>query len=280
MAELLKGRILADNIRKKLKDRVQSSNELPGLGVILAGDNEASKLYVSLKEQAAREIGIYVEKAVFDNEVSEEELLKKVREFNERDDISGILVQLPLPEEIDEQKIIDEIHPDKDIDGFLPESIERLEQGLASMVSPVALAVMRLIQSTLQPLRNKHAIIISNSEVFSRPIIALMKEVGIDGKYLSPQASALSARVRAADIIVIAVGKPGLIKSDMIAPHAILIDVGTTKVNGKLKGDSTIKARKSAGFATPVPGGIGPLTVAYLMNNIIKAHEIQRANRQ
>lgn len=280
MTEKLKGSILAENIKTKLKHRLESSDDIPGLGIILAGDDTASALYVDLKEKSAREIGIYVEKAVFTEDVQEEELLKKVKEFNDRDDISGILVQLPLPAHINSQNIINAMHPDKDIDGFLPESIERLEAGDAGMVSPVALAVMRLIQSSMQPLRNKKAVIVSNSEVFSKPIISLMKEVGIEGTYIAPADETLEERTKMADIVIVAVGKAGFIKSKMIAPHCILIDVGTNKVDGKLKGDATKTAKEYAAFSTPVPGGVGPLTVAYLMNNIIKAHELQKANRQ
>jgi methylenetetrahydrofolate dehydrogenase (NADP+)/methenyltetrahydrofolate cyclohydrolase len=278
MTEILRGTILAENIKKKLADRLANSENIPGLGVILAGDDEASKLYVNLKEQSAKQIGIYVEKAVYDNSVTTEDLKRKVKEFNDRNDIHGILIQLPLPENVDSQAVIDAMHPDKDIDGFLPENIKRLENGEVGMVSPVALSVMRLIQSTMQPLRGKNAVILSNSEIFSKPIIALMKESGINGTYLNPQASALESKMRAADIVVVAVGKPGFIKSSFVAPHAILIDVGTTKVGNSVKGDATSKARDAAAFSTPVPGGVGPLTVAYLMNNIIKAFEIQKTN--
>ncbi len=276
MNEWLRGRILAKNIEEKVRARIEKLDQPLGLGVILAGDDKASHLYVSLKESAAKRAGIFVEKAEFDAKAKTEDIRSKVKEFNNRADIHGILVQLPLPDGIDENIIIDTIDPLKDVDGFKEENLDKLDRSEASLVPPVALAIMRLIQASRQPLRGKHAVIISNNEIFSRPISKLLEESNITAQYLSPESSALASKTRAADILIVAVGRLGFIKEDMVKEGSILIDVGTNRTGNKVRGDILTQAKQKAAFASPVPGGIGPLTVSYLLLNVLKAFELQR----
>ncbi|MCH8049373.1 bifunctional 5,10-methylenetetrahydrofolate dehydrogenase/5,10-methenyltetrahydrofolate cyclohydrolase [Patescibacteria group bacterium] len=270
MAEILSGRLLAENIRAKAKARIQKLAQPPGLAAILVGPDPASHLYVSLKEEAAKDIGIYFEKFVYPANVSQDDLIKKIKKLNTRDDIHGVLVQLPLPAQ-DEDKVVNAIDPIKDIDGFHPESRRRLQAGQPGLVPPVSLASMRLIQASHQPLKDKSAVIISNNPIFAEPLIELMKETGITAQFLPSTESALAAKTRAADIIVVAVGQPDFITKDMVKEGAIVIDIGTNKKDGETVGDVADDVQDVAGFLSPVPGGVGPLTVAYLIMNILKA---------
>jgi methylenetetrahydrofolate dehydrogenase (NADP+)/methenyltetrahydrofolate cyclohydrolase len=249
MSEKLKGHVLAENIRKKVKARLDKLDETLGLGVILAGDNPASELYVSLKEAAAREVGIYVEVKKFEADAKQEDMLAAIEDFNEREDIQGILVQLPLPEKVNEDDLIAAIDPQKDVDGFLEANLVALEEEKPSLAPPVALAVMRLIQATRQPLGGKEAIVVSNHPIFARPLRALMKEAGASGTYVSPGAANLEAKLRNADIVIVATGNPHSITESMVSEGSILIDVGTTRVeNGKVLGDIAPAAKKQGGL--------------------------------
>lgn len=274
MTEILNGVVLATNIKRKTKTHIAGMKTPPGLAVILVGKNPASRLYVRLKEQAAKDVGIYVEKLVYPKSVKTEELVSKIEELNARPDIHGILVQLPLPTQ-DTDTVIAAIHPSKDVDGFHPENRKALLNNTPVLVPPVALAIMRLIQATRRPLTNRTGVIIGNSEVFAEPIIELMREAGITTTLVKRDTPAFSAVTRAADVVVVAVGEAGFLKVDMVKEAAIVIDVGTNKINGKTVGDADPALEGHAGFLSKVPGGVGPLTVAYLLTNVMKAMEAQ-----
>jgi len=277
MSEIIKGRLLAEKVREKTAARIQKFEHPPGLAAILVGNDTASHLYVRLKEEAAREVGIYFEKIEYPSDTPTKEIIRRVHELNRRNDINGILVQLPLPDQ-DEDDIISAIYPEKDVDGFHIENRNKLENGESGLVSPVALAVMKLIDATRQPLRGKRAVIISNHQVFAEPLINTMKDAGIEAHFVPRIAGALNAKIRTADIIVVAVGEPDFINADMVKEGAIVIDVGTNKVDGKIVGDVAREVRSKAGFVSPSPGGVGPLTVAYLLSNVVRAAQIQKEN--
>lgn len=279
MTEILNGSVLARNIRDKARERISAMKEPPGLAVLLVGDDPASHLYVNLKEAAAKEVGIYIEKFLFQTDAAERTLVETIRRLNKRKDIHGILVQLPLPEQ-ETDKVIAAINPDKDVDGFHPENRRRLLANDPNLVPPVALAIMRMLQATRAPLNGKHAVVVGNSEIFAEPVIELMKEAGVDGDFVPSDSSALAAKTRAADIIVVAVGEPKLITKGMVTEGAIVIDVGTTNVDGKVVGDVSPEVVGQAGFLSKVPGGVGPLTVAYLLFNVIKAMELQTQQKK
>ncbi|MFA5946649.1 MAG: bifunctional 5,10-methylenetetrahydrofolate dehydrogenase/5,10-methenyltetrahydrofolate cyclohydrolase [Patescibacteria group bacterium] len=274
MTEILNGSVLAKTIRNKATKRVAGFEHPPGLAVILVGDNPASSLYVSLKEKAAKEVGIYVERHQYTNDASTEHIVEKINELNARKDINGILVQLPLPNQ-DTDAVISAIHPVKDIDGFHPENRKALLQNAPVLVPPVALSIMRLVQASRQPVSGKHGVIIGNSEIFAEPIIELMREAGISATFVRKDAPGIEAITRAADILVVAVGEANFLTKDKVKDAAIVIDVGTNKTNGKTTGDASENLLGHAGFLSPVPGGVGPLTVAYLLMNVIKAKELQ-----
>lgn len=274
MTEILNGNVLAKNIREKAAERIAKLPHPPGLAVILVGDNPASHLYVGLKEQAAREVGIYIEKFLFASDTPESEIIAEIKKLNERKDIHGILVQLPLPTQ-SADNVISAIAPHKDVDGFHPENRKLLLANSPTLVPPVALAVMRMLQASRAPLANKTAVILGNSEIFAEPVVELMKEAGVEAAFVSRSTTALAAKTRAADIVVVAVGAPDALTKDMVKEGAIVIDVGTNKVDGKVVGDSSADLVGHAGFMSKVPGGVGPLTVAYLLFNVIKAMEVQ-----
>lgn len=275
MTEILNGSVLAKTIRNKATKRVASFEHPPGLAVILVGDNPASSLYVGLKEKAAKEVGIYVERHQYANNASTEYIVAKINELNARKDINGILVQLPMPGDQDTDAIISAIHPVKDIDGFHPENRKALLQNAPVLVPPVALSIMRLVQASRQPVSGKHGVIVGNSEIFAEPIIELMREAGISATFVKKSTAGIEAITRAADILVVAVGTANFLTKDNVKDAAIVIDVGTNKVNGKTVGDASENLLGHAGFLSPVPGGVGPLTVAYLLMNVIKAKELQ-----
>ncbi len=275
MTEILNGRVLAKNIRTKAKTRIAHLRHPPGLAVFLVGDNPASKLYVKLKEEAAKEVGIYVEKFVLPADIKTQELIDKIQELNARKDINGILVQFPLPPKLDSDAVVNAVHPAKDVDGFHPENRRALLENRPVLIPPVALAVMRLIQATRRTLNNKSAVIVGNSEIFAEPLIELLREAGVTATYVTRETTALSAITRAADILIVAVGQAGFLSPDMVKEAAIVIDVGTNKIDDKTVGDAAPSLSGHAGFISPVPGGVGPLTVAYLLTNVIKAMELQ-----
>lgn len=270
MSEIIQGTLLANAIRQKVHDRVGKLPHAPGFAAILVGTDPASKLYVSLKEKAAKEVGMYFEKIRFPGSATTEEIVAKIKELNERSDIHGILVQFPLPHQ-DENAIVAAIDPKKDVDGFHPENRRRLLAGEPSLVPPVALAIVRLIQATNQPLTGKQAIVIGNGDILAQAVIRLLEESGVDALFLSKNDPALASKTRAADILVVAVGQAEFLTKDMVEQGAIVIDVGTNKVDGTLVGDASAGLLGHAGFISPVPGGVGPLTVAYLINNVLKA---------
>jgi len=274
MTEILNGTILAKSIKEKAKKRVAKMKFPPGLAVILVGDNAASHLYVRLKEEASKEVGIYVEKHLFPAEATEEQLIAKIGELNLRHDIHGILVQLPLPGQ-DADRVINAINHLKDVDGFHPENRRLLLANTPNLVPPVSLAIMRLVQATRRPLKNKNAVIIGNSEIFAEPLIELLRDAGMQTTFVTRETEGLAAISRAADMIVVAVGVAGFLKPDMVKQSAIVIDVGTNKIGNKTVGDASPELNGHAGFISPVPGGVGPLTVGYLLFNVIKAMEVQ-----
>jgi methylenetetrahydrofolate dehydrogenase (NADP+)/methenyltetrahydrofolate cyclohydrolase len=278
MTEILNGTVLANNIKRKTKTRIGKLKNPPGLAVILVGDNPASKLYVKLKEEAAKDVGIYVEKFEYDGKTKTEELVAKINELNTRKDIHGILVQLPLVKQ-DVDAVIGAIHPSKDVDGFHPENRKALLNNTPVLVPPVALSIMRLIQATRRSLAKRTGVIVGNSEIFAEPIIELLREAGVPTTLVKRDTPAMSAVTRAADIVIVAVGEAAFLKPDMVKDAAIVIDVGTNKVGGKTVGDADPALEGHVGFLSKVPGGVGPLTVAYLLTNVLKAMEAQQRER-
>ncbi len=275
MSTILDGRTMANKIKSKIKDRLSGLEKPLGLAVILVGSDPASHLYVDLKQKACIEAGIHFEKHVYESKESDESIITEIEKLNSRPEINGILVQLPLPNH-NTDKIIAAINPLKDVDGFHKTNIEKLKAGEPSLAPAVALGIMKLIISANDKLKGLTAGIVS-SELFAEPIISLLQEQNVTTQVIDPADPEMSSKTKNSDILIVAVGKPEFIKGDSIKPGAIVIDVGTTKIDGKLFGDiEKESAEKVAGFLTPVPGGVGPMTVAMLLVNIIKAASLQK----
>jgi methylenetetrahydrofolate dehydrogenase (NADP+) / methenyltetrahydrofolate cyclohydrolase len=270
MAELIDGKSIATEIRRETKQRIEELKARPGLGVILVGNDPASHCYVGLKQKACVEVGINSELYLDFATEPEEKILKQIEELNRRDDIHGILVQLPLPNH-DEDKIIAAIDPKKDVDGFHPENVKLFEAGHPCLKPPLALGVMKLIEATGRPIEGLRACIVG-SDLLAKPIVQLLDERSVSSTVIRADATDLAEQTKNADILIVAVGRPGLITGDMVKRGAIVIDIGTTRVDGKVVGDVDFQTVDPvAGWLTPVPGGVGPMTVAYLLVNVLKA---------
>lgn len=272
MIQILDGKALAETIRTKIKDRVTNMEQKPGLAIILVGDDPASHIYVQLKQKACEEAGIRFEKIVYAKNIQETVLLQKIQELNQQPEINGILVQLPLPSQ-DPDRVIAAILPEKDVDGFHAENLTLLKAGRPSIAPAVALGIMKLIDKALLETKRTglHTAIIS-SEFFGAPLQILLQEQGITSEIISAEDSQLNEKTLRADILISALGRPHFIKGSMLKPGVILIDVGTTKVDGKLVGDIDQNSVKEIASAlTPVPGGVGPMTVAMLLLNVLTA---------
>ncbi|PJE76527.1 bifunctional 5,10-methylene-tetrahydrofolate dehydrogenase/5,10-methylene-tetrahydrofolate cyclohydrolase [Candidatus Uhrbacteria bacterium CG10_big_fil_rev_8_21_14_0_10_48_16] len=276
MAKLLDGKALGLRIREKIKSRIETLPSQPGLGVILVGNDPASHLYVSLKQRACEEAGIHFEVFLYPSSTLEEDLIEKVHELNARTDINGILVQLPLPSQ-SADRVIAVIDPLKDVDGFHPKNLERLRRGEPCIASAVALGVMRLIREAVgEGALPPNALIVS-SPLFAEPLKLLLQEGGVATDVTPAEDSELASKTRSADILIVAEGMPKLITGDMVKPGAIMIDVGTTRIDEGLVGDIDFDSVEPIVSAiTPVPGGVGPMTVAMLLVNILKAYTLQQ----
>lgn len=275
-AQILDGKKIAAEIRAEIKNEISKLGITPGLAVILVGADPASHLYVGLKEKTAAEAGIHFEKYLFFATEPEEKIIAKIEELNTRPDVHGILVQLPLPYGYDESKIVSAINPKKDADGFHPENIAKLLSGEPEIVPPVIGGILKLIESTGAEINNKKITILANSEIFTEPLEKLL-----DGNQLvtavMPENPA--AYTCDADIIITALGRPKIITADVIKSGAILIDVGTTRLeDGTTVGDVNFaSAIQKAGWITPVPGGVGPMTVAMLLKTVLYLAKQKRA---
>ena len=256
-------------LKEDLKNEVLKLKTDPYLAVIQVGEDPASSIYVKKKQEAAFEIGIEFTKISFHEETDEEIVVEKIRELNDNDSIQGILVQLPLPKWLNKERITNEINPDKDVDGFHPENIKKILNDQANIYPPVANSIMKLLDVTKQDLKNKKAAVLVNSDEFFVPLEYLLKKKGIIPTKISPTDTEIEKITLESDILISARGTPRWIKAEMVKPGAILIDVGITRLEGKVIGDIDKTAYEKASFVTPVPGGVGPVTVAMLIKNVI-----------
>tara|TARA_B110000444_G_scaffold235420_1_gene246434 strand:- start:25 stop:861 length:837 start_codon:yes stop_codon:yes gene_type:complete len=263
--------LLRDEIKKEILSIKSKNNKVPGLTVILIGDFAPSQIYVKNKEKNAKEVGINSEVIKYSKEVSEQEVLKKIRELNDNDAVSGILVQLPLPPQIDKEKIINAIDPLKDVDGFHPINVGNLSSGYNATVPCTPLGCLLLIKKTEPNLSGKHAVIIGRSNLNGKPMAQLLLKENCTVTIVHSKTKNLKTECLKADILVAAVGVPNLVKSDWVKKDSIVIDVGINKMGDKIVGDvefETVKEKVKA--ITPVPGGVGPMTIACLLKNTLE----------
>jgi len=272
MTQLIDGQKLAESIRGKAALRVRAMTVIPGLAVILVGHDPASETYVRLKGLACQEVGINFELHRFEDSASTAEIIELIERLNNDPKVQGILVQLPLPNQ-DTNKIIAAINPNKDVDGFHKTNLEKLKKGNPAIASAVALGVMKLLESTqIKPAGKKAAVV--SSVLFAEPILHLLKDRGIEAEVVSPKSE---LDLKDFDIVVVAVGKPGLITGKIIKQGSIIIDVGTTRIGKRIVGDvDQTSVMGIADFLSPVPGGVGPMTIAMLLLNVLKATSLQK----
>lgn len=286
-AQLIDGRAIAEEIRDELKQKVAAlarQGRVPGLATVLVGENPASQLYVGMKNRAAAEAGIHSRQITLDAATSEADLLGVVEGLNADPEIHGILVQLPLPGQIDEQKVLLAIDPAKDVDGFHPVNVGRLATGADDVLAPCTpWGVIQMLLRTGNDPAGKHVVVVGRSNIVGRPMASLLLRRGPGGDATVTIAHSrtpdLGAITRQADILVVAVGRPDTVTADMVRPGAVVIDVGTNRVDAperergyKVVGDVDFEAvREVASWITPVPGGVGPMTIAMLLSNTVDA---------
>ena len=274
---LIDGKTVALAVEQEVAAAISRLGFAPGLVAVRVGNDPASEVYVRNKAKKARELGLTGTELVHPESMSEAELLAEVSRLNSDDSVDGILVQLPLPKQIDSKKVIDAINPAKDVDGFHPINVGLLHLGRESLVPCTPAGVIRLIESTGQSIEGKHAVVIGRSDIVGKPVAALLLQRNATVTICHSRTRDLPAVAREADILVAAIGKARFVTADMIKPGAIVIDVGINRVDGKLTGDVDFHAAKEvAGWITPVPGGVGPMTIAMLMQNTVRAAERRR----
>ncbi|MCK5895212.1 MAG: bifunctional methylenetetrahydrofolate dehydrogenase/methenyltetrahydrofolate cyclohydrolase FolD [Cocleimonas sp.] len=278
-AKLIDGKKISIEVRKDIKKLVHLRSEKgkrpPGLAVILIGNDPASQVYVGHKRKACKEIGITSKSYDLPKETTQHELLTIIDELNNDTLVDGILVQLPLPEHIDPSLVIEQIHPDKDVDGFHPLNIGKLALRVPSMRPCTPYGIMHLLDSIGEVYKGRHAVIVGASNIVGRPMMMELLLAGATVSICHRFSNKTQALISQADIVIVAVGKIGLVKGEWIKKGATVIDVGVNRMqNGKLTGDIEFKkAAKNAAWITPVPGGVGPMTVAMLMKNTFLACE-------
>ena len=276
-AQIIDGKCIALAVRQGLEPRVEALKAkgiTPGLTVVVVGDDPASAIYVRNKERASQKLGMNGTVLRMPGETTQEELLTVVRKLNADDSIHGILVQLPLPAHIDEHAILREIDPDKDVDGFHAMNAGRLLNGEKGFVACTPKGVMRLLETTGVDLNGKNAVVVGRSNIVGKPMALLLLQKNCTVTIAHSRTRNLAEVTRAADILVVAVGRAGMITGDMIKPGAIVMDVGINRVDGKVVGDVDFESAKEvASYITPVPGGVGAMTIAMLMENAVEAAE-------
>lgn len=264
---------ILENLKKEVSEYKERIEKIPGLAVIILGDNPASKIYVRSKIRACEKVGIYSKEIVLSDKISEAELIKEIEKLNSDKDINGILVQLPLPEHINEKKICDAISIRKDVDGFKPESLGKIVLGDEDgFISCTPQGIIYLIDQLNMDLNGKNAVVVGRSNIVGKPTASLLINKGATTTVCNSKTKDLTGILKRADIIVVAVGKAGFLKKDMVKEGAVVIDVGINREGGKICGDVDFEGvSQIASHITPVPGGVGPMTIAMLLKNTVKA---------
>lgn len=279
VATLINGNDLSKKIRHEIKVRteklVSSKHVKPGLAVILVGDNPASHVYVTNKVKACEEVGFHSVLERYSSNLSEEELLTRIHALNQDPSIHGILVQLPLPSHINTNKVLEEIAPHKDVDGFHVANAGALMVGAPEFIPCTPYGCMKMLESIDYPIKGAKAVIVGASNIVGKPMAMLLLMTGATITVCNSKTRDLAHHTKDADILIVATGKPKMITGDMIKPSAIVIDVGINRLpDGKLCGDVDFESAKEvASYITPVPGGVGPMTITMLLMNTLEAAE-------
>lgn len=278
MAQIIDGKKIAEDIKAEIAGEIFQNFYHPNLAVILVGSDEASKLYVSLKKQAAKKVGIEFNEYLMPANTTQTQVLEAIEFLNKDEETDAILVQLPLPKQLDADTIIQSIDSEKDVDGFHPENIKKLLNNATDFTPGLPLGIIKLLESTKENLANKKAVIIAKSEIFYQPLKKLLNDLKVATEIVDPKNKDIKKITQQADILISAVGQAFFITADMVKDKSVVIDVGTNKVKDHTVGDvdySGVFAKVS--HITPVPGGVGPMTVAMLLYNTLQLYKKNRA---
>ena len=274
-AKILDGKVLAAKIKARIADEVKTMDTRPGLAVILVGDNPASRVYVTSKRKDCEECGFYSEEYTLPNDAKQEDLLELIRDLNNNDVIDGILVQLPLPSQINEKEVLLAIDPNKDVDGFHPMNVGKLMTGEPCFLPCTPAGVMALLDDGEIDVAGKHCVVLGRSNIVGKPQALLMLQKDATVTICHSKTPDMAEQCRRADILVAAVGKTALITPDMVRDGVVIVDVAMNRdENGKLCGDCCRATYEKASAFTPVPGGVGPMTRAMLMGNTLSAAKL------
>lgn len=275
MAQLINGREIAKQVRRETAEKVAALKEKGtacGLAVVLVGENPASKVYVRMKQKACAEVGIYSEEHKLPETTTQEELLTLVDQLNADTKIHGILVQLPLPNGIDELEVLSRVDPKKDVDGFHPVNVGRLSIGEDTLVPCTPAGVLEMLHRENVPIEGQKVVVLGRSNIVGKPVAQLFLRENATVTVCHSRTKNLAEECSQADILVVAVGRPAMVKEDWVKPGAVVIDVGINRVDDALIGDVDFDTvSEKAGRITPVPGGVGPMTIAMLMSNTARA---------
>ncbi len=285
-AKIIDGKAVAQKVRERIKEQVNQfvaeGKRRPGLAVVLVGEDPASQVYVRNKKKACLDVGFADFSYELPASASEEELLTLIDQLNEHDEVDGILVQLPVPNHIDPDKIIERIRPDKDVDGFHPYNMGRLATRNPQLAPCTPHGVMTLLAETGESIRGKNAVVVGASNIVGVPMALELLNARATVTVCHSATQDLAEKVSEAEILVVGVGIPEMVKGDWIKPGAIVIDVGINRLeDGRLVGDVEFETAKTrAGWITPVPGGVGPMTIATLLENTLKAYQLREGGRK
>ncbi len=279
-AKIIDGKAIAEQMQAELAKKVEKFREeygdVPGLAVILVGEDPASQIYVRNKHRACLKAGMRSEVLKLDENITEEELFGYIDKYNTNPHINGLLVQFPVPKHLSQQRIIERISPEKDVDGLSLDNAGKLFTGGKGLVSCTPKGIIELIKRSGIEISGKHAVVVGRSNLVGKPVAMLLLKENATVTICHSKTKNLAQITSQADILVVAVGKPECILADHIKPGAIVIDVGTSRVDGKLRGDVAFdEAVHKAGYITPVPGGVGPMTITMLLYNTLEAAEMQ-----
>jgi methylenetetrahydrofolate dehydrogenase (NADP+)/methenyltetrahydrofolate cyclohydrolase len=275
-ARMLSGHEVAEAVYKELKEKLASLSFVPSLRVIRLGEDPASVSYVRLKDRRARELGLRSQVEVYPEDFPEEALIERIEALNRDEDVDGILVQLPLPRHIRAERVLEAISPLKDVDGFHPVNVGRLWSGGEGLFPCTPLGVIRLLRHYGVELRGKEVVVIGRSNIVGKPLAALLLREDATPTLAHSKTENLPEVTRRAQVLVVAAGRPHLVRKAWVRPGAVVVDVGVNRVEGRLLGDVHPEVAEVAGALTPVPGGVGPMTVAMLMANTVKAALLRR----
>jgi len=269
------GKALAERIRSDVAEEIKELGEI-GLTTVLVGDDPASEIYIRRKQEAAKEVGLTARDYRLAEDTSEQELLELVAQLNADSGVDGILVQLPLPAHIDENRVIDGVDPAKDVDGFHPVNAGRVLLGQDGLVAATPTGIMTLLREYDVPLAGARAVVVGRSNIVGKPVSLLLLAQHATVTICHSRTADLGSQTRQADVLVVAVGEAGLVAPDMVKEGATVIDVGMNRTPDGLRGDVEPAAAERAGLMTPVPGGVGPMTIASLLQNTVRAARRRR----